>query len=412
MKQKSQSYRINYFLTALLLFTTIVLFTSKTSNYYVSSIVFLAISAVFGFMSGATNKSFLFERQNRVFAYWYISFFLFFLMHYSIVHWDDFSLMRALRIWLPPLIAFVWLSKVKDNDLLEFFGKCCIIASVPIVVMITMSTNMSMISEGERLNSEDFNLDGNTVAVHMLFLIFFSLILYQKNKQWRGFALIMLAIMTLLIFISGCRRATIGLFLLVISYFFNFGGKHHVKSVLKVFAVLAVISYLLINVEIFYDIVGYRMEKIFINLGIMSDTKAFDSYDYSAEIRGQMIPIAFIMFMTNPIIGNGYAFFITHSGLNIITQSYSTHNNYLEILVNYGIIGFILYYSIIFYILYGLFKYRKESSYNSYLLSFLLIHLLVIEPTTVNFCNYSVFYILYYILFRVVKASKSNCQIA
>lgn len=412
MIQKSQSYKINFFLTSLLLFTTIVLFTSNTSNLYVTSMAFLVISAAVGFMSSGKNKGFLFDKQNRVYVYWHISFFVFFLMHYSLVHWDEFSLMRALRIWLPPLIAFVWLSKVKSEDLLEFFGKCCVIASVPIVIMIMMSTGLSIVSEGERLGSEDFNLDGNTVAVHMLFLVFFSLILYKMKKQWRVFILIMMAIMVMFIFISGCRRAIIGLVLLVISYFLSFGGKHQMKSVFQIFLVLAIISYLLINVEIFYDVAGYRMEKIFINLGLISDSKNFDSYDYSAEIRGQMIPIAFLMFLANPIMGNGYAFFITHSGLNILTQNYSTHNNYLEILVNYGILGFVLYYSIIFYILYGLFKYRKQSWLNGFLLSFLLIHLLVIEPTTVNFCNYSVFYILYYILFRVVKTSKSNSQIA
>lgn len=407
MIQKSQSYKINIFLTTLLLFTTIVLFTSNTSNLYVISIGFLAISALVGFVSGGTTNGFLFDKQNRVYVYWHISFFVFFLMHYSLVHWEEFSLMRALRIWLPPLIAFVWLSKVKSNDLLVFFGKCCVIASIPIVILIFMLTGLSMVSEGERLGSEDFNLDGNTIAVHMLFLIFFSLILYKKKREWRFITLVMMAIMLFLIFVSGCRRAIIGFILVILSYFLSFGGKHKMKSLFQIFLVLAVISYLLINVEIFYDIAGYRMEKIFINLGLMSDSKSFDSYDYSAEIRGQMIPIAFLMFMANPIIGNGYAFFITHSGLNILTQNYSTHNNYLEILVNYGILGFVLYYSIIFYILYGLFKYRKQSWLNSFLLSFLLIHLLVIEPTTVNFCNYSVFYIMYYILFRVIKASKS-----
>jgi O-antigen ligase len=371
----------------------------------------LTLSAIGGFLLGGTANGYLFDKQNRVYVYWFISFFVFFELHYSYVHWDDFSLMRALRIWLPPLIAFVWLSKVKSNDLFNFFGKCCVIASVPIIVMIVLSTGLSMVSDGERYSGEDFNLDGNTIAVHMLFLIFFSLILYKIDKKWRPFILVMMIIMTLLIIISGCRRAIIGVVLVFISYFLSFGREKQLKSVVQVAIVLIIISYLLINVEIFYDVAGYRMEKIFINLGLMSDSKNFDSYDYSAEIRGEMIPIALLMFYSSPLVGNGYAFFITHSGLNISTQNYSTHNNYLEILVNYGISGFIFYYIVIFYILYYLIKYRKRSWLNGFILSFFLVHLLVIEPTTVNFCNYSVFYILYYILFRVVKASKNNLLI-
>ncbi len=412
MIQKRQSYNKNIFFSSLLLFTTIVLFTSNTANLYVFSIGILIISAIGAFFLGGTKNGYLFDKQNKVYIYWFIIFFVFFELHYTYVHWEDFSLVRALRIWLPPLIAFVWLSKVKSNDLLGLFGKCCVISSVPIVIMIVLSTGLSMVSEGERYSGEDFNLDGNTIAVHMLFLIFFSLILYRKDKRWRPFILVMMIIMTFLIIISGCRRAIIGLLLVIISYFLNYGGKQQMKSIFQIVIVLAVISYLLMNVEIFYDVAGYRMEKIFINLGLISDSKNFDSYDYSADIRGQMVPIALLMFLANPIIGNGYDFFITHSGLNILTQNYSTHNNYLEILVNYGLVGFILYYSIIFYILYGLYKYRKQSWLNGFLLSFFLVHLLVIEPTTVNFCNYSVFYILYYILFRVVQASNNNLLIA
>ena len=150
------------------------------------------------------------------------------------------------------------------------------------------------------------------------------------------------------------------------------------------------------------------MEKLFYNWGFIDSSKSIDMYDYSSEVRSEMIPLALAMFTLSPIWGNGYAYFITHSGLNISTQSYSAHNNYLEILVNYGAVGFVIYYSVIIYILVLLYKYRKRNITIHFLFVLLLIHLIVIEPTTVNFCNYVIYYIFYFICFRMVQSEKNK----
>lgn len=68
--------------------------------------------------------------------------------------------------------------------------------------------------------------------------------------------------------------------------------------------------------------------------------------DYSTNTRNRMIAVGVDLFAQKPLTGWGIAGYASASGFN----KYS-HNNFIEILVNYGIIGFILYYAMHTYIL-------------------------------------------------------------
>ncbi len=62
---------------------------------------------------------------------------------------------------------------------------------------------------------------------------------------------------------------------------------------------------------------------------------------YSTDICKEMIKIGWLAFLRRPLFGNGWFYFSVYSGLG----TYS-HNNYIEILVTYGLAGFIFYYGI------------------------------------------------------------------
>jgi O-antigen ligase len=59
----------------------------------------------------------------------------------------------------------------------------------------------------------------------------------------------------------------------------------------------------------------------------------------SVELRLEMIRMGLEMWQESPIWGNGNEAFRVKSGLN----AYS-HSNYVELLANYGVIGFVLFY--------------------------------------------------------------------
>lgn len=401
---QKNTHNLTIFVISIVLISALS-FTQRTSTVFMGTMAGLTILTIGMIISDGRLLRALFHKKNRTFIFWFILFFVFIAIHYSIVHWDSFSFMRRMRIWLPPLLIFVWLARLKDSELLESFGKCCAIASVPIILFILTSNGISAVTEGERFSGDDFNLNGNTIALYMFFLCFFLLVLFQKRTKWNYFIPYLLIGMVLIILLTGARRAIIGIVLVFVSYMWIYGKGHRFRNAVIAAGLLYAIIEVLVNVDVLYDIAGQRMAKLLYNMGII-DAHGMDTYDYSSEVRGEMIPIAIMMFTISPIIGNGYAYFITHSGLNIMTQSYSTHNNYLEILVNYGLIGFLLYYSVIMYILFYLFKAMKKNRMIRFLLAFLLIHLFVIEPTTVNYCNYVIFYILYYIGFRAAQNFK------
>lgn len=410
MTQKNNNHIISLVVIVFLLVTVMALFTINTMNVYVINMAVLtAFTAVVLIFDGRTRFALL-QSQNKGFLVWFALFFVFIEIHYSYIHWDSFSFVRRMRIWLPTLLVIVWLSKVKNSDLLEFFGKCCAIASIPILLLLLTSTGISTVYQGERFSEADIGLNGNTIALYMLFLIFFSLILSRTKTKRSTLLFYLTAVLTFVIFITGCRRAIIGVILLYMSYFLLFSQKHRVRSLSMAAIVLIVIVYLLLNVNFLYDIAGNRIERLFFNMGFIDSLGGAETYDYSTEVRGEIIPIAFMMFYASPLLGNGYAYFITHSGLNTIAQGFSTHNNYLEILVSYGILGFVLYYSLIFYIVYKLIKNWKCNCMVRFILAFMLIHLIVIEPTTVNYSSYVIFYILYYIIFRIAKSKKQVLQ--
>ena len=322
----------NILIPSLLLVTALSLFTQQTLNLYMGAMVALTFLTIGVIIKDSRVLHTLFDNQNRTFIFWFTFFFVFIAVHYSYVNWDSFSFMRRMRIWLPPLLMFVWLARIKDEYLLDSFAKSCAIATIPIIIIILSSNGITAVYEGERFSGEDFNMNGNTIALYLLFLSFFLLVLFRKKGYWQAFIPYILVGLAFVIFITGCRRAIIGLVLLYVCYFWIFGKRHRLRNFVFAIGIVYAVSVVLMNVDFLYDVAGSRMAKFFYNLGLM-EAHGAETYDYSSEIRGEMVPIALMMFSISPILGNGSAFFITHSGLNTIYQGYSTHNNYLEILV-------------------------------------------------------------------------------
>lgn len=401
--------RIDYIMVITLLVASTVLFSTTSIVYYTALMIIAALFTIVTLFSNHKMIIALRQHKNVNYLLWFSVFFIFVAVHYGFVHWHSFSFIRRMRIWLPSLLIVLWLMRIKDKDLLVFFGKCCVIASIPIFFVVFLSNELlTTVVVGERFGDVETGMNGNIIAVCMCFLFFFSLLLYKKEPRWRTIAIIVMLIHIAVIFITGCRRAVIAVFFLYLIYSLRFSNRNkRLINVLIFLSIVALLFYLMIKIDFLYEIIGFRLMKILNDLGIVQLASNVDTTDYSAEIRKEFIPIAIKMFKNKPILGNGYAYFITHSGLNTMLQGYSTHNNYLEILVNYGLVGFVLYYSIIISLTKKLIKYRKKDEMIRLLCVFVIIHLIIIEPTTVNYTTYTIFYILYYICYRMTMSQKT-----
>ena len=109
--------------------------------------------------------------------------------------------------------------------------------------------------------------------------------------------------------------------------------RKRVKTILILAVVLLALCWAIFNIDFLYNSLGTRIEDL-IHVQTIGDEA-----DQTDVVRFQMRKQAFTMFLERPIFGYGCEAFRVLSGHN----TYS-HNNYVEILSSYGILGFALYY--------------------------------------------------------------------
>jgi O-antigen ligase len=101
--------------------------------------------------------------------------------------------------------------------------------------------------------------------------------------------------------------------------------------------------------------------------------------DASTGTRANMVQIGLELFKKNPILGVGfgnfsYHYYYEYSGW---AQTYA-HNNYVEILADTGIVGFVLYYIVPFSMLFKMAtNWKKYAAYDRKLAAFLITFILI-----------------------------------
>jgi hypothetical protein len=141
-----------------------------------------------------------------------------------------------------------------------------------------------------------------------------------------------------LVLFSGSRKALVSLFIIIFLFYFNKIKKpSNVFYILPAGALFFALYYLTMNNPQFYHLVGRRMEYLFNYFLGEGDIGS------STRIRMELIQLGVEQFKNKMLIGYGM-----HSFQYMNQYKFYAHNNYIEILVNYGIIGAVLYYSLQF----------------------------------------------------------------
>lgn len=147
------------------------------------------------------------------------------------------------------------------------------------------------------------------------------------------------------------------------------------RRILTIIAFVVFLYFLIMKVPVLYDVIGNRMERLFdfVGQGVVEEK--------SIDWRNQMIAYGFTLFAENPIFGVGIDSFRIYFYQKAAFMTYA-HNNFIELLADGGIVGFILYYSIF---IKGLVEYRKSKiSYKKYLL-LLLAALLLSDISSISY---------------------------
>lgn len=221
-------------------------------------------------------------------------------------------------------------------------------------------------------NTAKFN--ANIYGLCAFFSAISFLYLYMSKKKSLMY-LFLSMIMTILSLLSGSRKVIL-LFLIIILgiYLLNKGSKFFYR--IFAIGIILVISYSMIMSNSFlYESIGVRIEEtfnFFSSTGVASNT--------STGIRSSMVELGLELFKQRPWVGYGVM------GSYIYNGDTYLHNNYIELLVNTGVIGTGIYYVTVFPLLFLNFRsYIKNRGFQTLFFLLLIFSIVIMDYTIVSY---------------------------
>lgn len=228
-----------------------------------------------------------------------------------------------------------------------------------------------------------------------LFTSYFA-ITEKKIRYW-GIYIIQIII----IFFTGSKNGLILATLPLLIYGIKAMRKFDIK-VLILLIMLAVLFFIAIHKSpVLYTLIGRRIDSMIYTLGFTNSSmlKKVGTDTASTEIRIGMIKKASEMYWFRPILGYGIGWFAQKSGFHAYC-----HNNYLELLVSSGIVGFCIYYIFILWQFVKILKMNKSNFKN--LAIILGLTIIILDLSTVNFYSNYIFYFRTIIMTILIKYYK------
>lgn len=321
------------------------------------------------------------------------------------------TMLTTFRIFIIGLIMFFYIdSKEKAIAVLKSFIIAILIMGIVAMVVTPISEYGK---EGDGLNygfgtriGQHRNQIGAVAAT--MFILCFYLKEYYNFKYGRivGFFLVLLT------FITGSRSSVVQIAIILVLRLLLDNDKisNKVKRVIRVIPVIILILLLIHSVPFFYNTIWLRVEKAIIT------TIGNDVADTSTLGRREYKNIAFIMFKNRPFVGfgiDGFKCYLRDNSyiMGRYLQDVYSHCNYAEIAADFGVLGLLIWYIPILYIVINMFKIRKKSDWTVCILSvFLSMIILDIAriPWTTHLEMYMMIVIIMLCRFEIYEKRNEN----
>ena len=215
-----------------------------------------------------------------------------------------------------------------------------IVASIvnSIYVLLNIDTELignTQIGVGaiEGWNGNNIGLMASTAGVLCVYM-------FTKAEKLVGklFSIICCTLFCYLFIYTGSRKSIILFLTCVIMMLFMSNPYKVIRNVFLTGIILIVSYNLIMKVDSIYEILGVRLEGLIAGFGGEGDV------DSSTLLRKEYISNGIKWLKESPFIGYGVDGYRTLNGAETRHYTYS-HNNFIEIAINWGIIGFLYYYS-------------------------------------------------------------------
>lgn len=234
----------------------------------------------------------------------------------------------------------------------------------------------------------------NIIAMNLGIAFIMLLFLKKDNTIFKNklIYLMSISIIGIGIILTGSRKVLYTIVLAMIINSLSNNNKRLIKIIIT--PVIIIIMYqAIIDIPILYESIGKRIV-------LSQDNKNISKSD---ETRKDLIKEGIDLVLKRPF---GYGL---NNSLYVTSSKMYTHNNYIEVLVCFGIIGFVLYYSIYIYLLKLLYRFRKNEFAMLFLV--LIVSIMVMEIGQVTYM-YKVTHLILLISSSYISIQHSNKYIA
>lgn len=261
--------------------------------------------------------------------------------------------------------VYIFFYYYKDYDLLYqamyFAGILLMLYSISVY---GISGFFSALQANERMGYgvTNANTFGRVFAYSILAGLYF--VLYKK-KWWYGLGCLLFLIFALS---SGSKKSILIILIgATVLLFYRYGARYTFRFLLGMIVVFAVM-YFVIRLPIFKT--AYNRFSLFMS----------GQQDYSDSVRSRMISVGWDMIRQKPFFGWGLNAYAAVSGFNVYS-----HNNYIEMLVNFGLLGFSLYYYMYVHILMKLIRHLKPAFPQHVMMFTIIIVILITDYGIVSY---------------------------
>lgn len=279
------------------------------------------------------------------------------------------------------IVLFLAFSETVENiHRYELLRTVIYISSVISLSYLIVSEMQNFLTGGIRIGD---SLSGNVNVAGANFGILSVFLAYICIKDKTKFSYILFGAVAAIMLLTGSKMSII---ILVLDLrFFIKSSENKVNTFLVVFIVALIMVFAVFTIPFFYNIIGVRIEDMLFSMFGVGKGVA----SHSTDVRKVMIQEGFRFFWDHPIIGGGEKYFATRTST---IYGYS-HCNYVEILCNAGIIGFLLYFGPLFNNLKKMILFKNEDSSFKQLAITLLIGRLILDWMQVTYSEPCVGYI-------------------
>ena len=327
-----------------------VMYTVAYNSYFRSiSVLWYGISLLSIFMLAA---SVLVKKDVKMnfFVYWAVIFYIFTVLStlWSINPAKCMSPIMTLSLLfvVGVLMSLLFDSREELNALLFINFLSLLFCALYILLAVDPQSvgevRIGLSTVGSEWNANDIGLKmcvGLGIALYLF---------YRSDKAYkRVFYLAVSLLFIILALLTGSRKALLMIYGIVILFvLIKSRGLNRVFAILFILLFSAGLYFLVMNYEPLYNVLGERFEDMI--AGLFGGGTDEDSFN----IRARFIEYGLKWFGNKPLLGYGIGNFSELAAAQF-GEKYDTyaHNNFVEILVDGGIVGFFIYYSAYLYII-------------------------------------------------------------